>query len=84
MANLSRLEQSAARTVRQARRLWHMLVGTVFLFLAMAGAAVTYAEWQFYQRMPETGWVRFALLAGFTVMLLVLGLYTFAKARSVR
>ncbi|HEV2175606.1 MAG TPA: hypothetical protein VGW33_00150 [Terriglobia bacterium] len=61
-----------------------MLIGLVFLGLAGAGAAVSLAEWQFYREDPSTGMLRFDLVAGFTVILVLFGLYSFAKARSVR
>ncbi len=61
-----------------------MLEGFAFLLLALAGAAVSYSEWQHYRQAPEIGVARFGLLAGFTVLLIIFGLYSFAKARSVR
>ncbi len=78
------LRDGLARTIRQAQRLFHMLVGTAFLLLALAGAGVSFSEWQFYRRSPSVGVARFSLLAGFTVLLIVMGLYSFAKARNVR
>jgi hypothetical protein len=61
-----------------------MLVGLAFLFLAAAGAAVCFSEWRFYHRAPSVGLVRFGVVAGFTVILIIFGLYSFVKARSVR
>jgi uncharacterized membrane protein len=69
---------------RAAERLFHILVGLVFLILTLAGASVAIAEWQYYQKSPSAGLVRFSLLAGFTVLLFVFCLYSFLKARSVR
>jgi len=69
---------------REAERLFHLLVGVVFLLLTLAGASVAFKEWQYYQRSPSIGLVRFGLLAGFTALLLVFCLYSFLKARSVR
>jgi hypothetical protein len=73
-----------ARWYRQAQRLFHMVVGLVFLGFAAAGGVVTAAEWSFYRQAPEVGLTRLVLLASFTVFLIILGLYTFLKARSVR
>ena len=70
--------------VRAAERLFHTLVGVVFLFLTLAGASVSFNEWQSYRRSPSIGLVRFGLLAGFTALLFVFCLYSFLKARSVR
>jgi len=67
-----------------AQRLFHLLVGVAFLFLAFAGAHVSLAEWMFYRHEPASGLVRFYLVAGFTVLLILFSLYSFAKARSVR
>jgi hypothetical protein len=63
-----------------------MLVGLVFLFLALAGATVTFSEWQLYRRAPEVGWQRFTPMGVglFTVLLTIFGLYSFVKARNVR
>lgn len=69
---------------RAAERVFHVLVGLVFLFLTLLGATVAFAEWQYYQKSPSVGWVRFGLLAGFTGLLFIFCLYSFLKARSVR
>jgi hypothetical protein len=69
---------------RHLQRLFHLLVGLAFLFLAFAGAGVSFTEWRYYQATPSVGLVRFGLLAGFTVLLLIFCLYSLAKARSVR
>lgn len=66
------------------QRLFHLLVGLAFLFLAFAGASVSFSEWRYYEATPSVGLVRFGLLAGFTVLLLIFCLYSLAKARSVR
>ncbi len=81
---MSALSLLMARWYRQAQRAFHLLVGLVFLGLALAGGAVTAGEWQYYRQAPSTGLTRFGLVAGFTVFLIVLGLYSFLKARSVR
>ena len=67
-----------------------MLVGLAFLFLAVVAVAVSLSAWQDYRRALEVGldpfWllVAFWLLVSFTVLLVFFGLYSFAKARSVR
>lgn len=81
---LSGLGKLIGRWFRQAQRTFHLLVGLIFLFLSMAGAAVSVEEWRFYRQAPEAGLLRFALLSSFTVLLIVFCLYSFAKARSVR
>ena len=61
-----------------------MLVGLAFLVLAMAGAAVSVSEWQYYLRSPSVGLVHLVLNASFTVLLIIFCLYSFLKARSIR
>ena len=72
------------RWFRHAQRMFHMLVGLVFLGLTLAGASVSAKLWDDYRSAPEQGLVSFGLVTGFTVILFILCLYTFAKARSVR
>ncbi len=81
---LGRYTQLIAKISRLGRRLFNLLVGFVFLILGLAGAIVTYDEWRIYQRMPADGPVKVWVVACFTFLLLILGLYSFAKARSVR
>jgi hypothetical protein len=81
---LSKLRSLLSRWFLHAQRLFHLLVGLAFLLLAAAGAAVSLSEWRFYHRAPSVGLVRFGMVAGFTVILIIFGLYSFAKARSVR
>ena len=70
---------------RNARRLFHMLVGLAFLVLAVAGVTVSFSEWQVYLQSPSRwGLVRFVSFASFTVGLIIFCLYSFAKARSIR
>jgi hypothetical protein len=69
---------------RHTQRLFHVAVGMVFLLLAAAGATQAFAEWQAYTRKPMNGMWRFEIVAGFTVLLLLFGVYSFLKARSVR
>ncbi len=81
---MSKLDDFLDSWFRHAQRLFHVLVGLVFLILTMAGATVALAEWQYYQKSPSVGLARFWLLAGFTGLLFVFCLYSFLKARSVR
>ena len=81
---MDKLKDLFRRWLRHAERLFHMLVGLAFLFLAVAGASVSFMEWRYYQISPSVGPWRFGLLAGFTVLLTFFGLYSFTKARSVR
>lgn len=73
-----------ASLFRSAQRTFHVLVALAFLFLSVAGVSVSLAEWRTYQRAPEAGALTFALVASFTVLLIIFCLYSFAKARSVR
>lgn len=79
-----RLLAQIGRGWRVARRLFHVLVGIAFLFCAAAGVTLAYAEWRAYVEAPSNGPWRFGILAGFTLLLLIFGLYSFVKARSVR
>ena len=68
----------------RAQQLFHLLVGVVFLFLTMAGASVSMKLWQDYKNLPGQGIWGFGMVATFTVLLLIFGLYSFVRARSVR
>jgi hypothetical protein len=81
---LSRLGNLLGHWFLHTRRLFHMLVGLAFMFLAVAGAAVTFSEWRYYREAPEVGPARFSLVGGFTVLLAIFCLYSFVKARNVR
>lgn len=76
--------QIARRGVRQAQRLFHMLVALAFLGLAAVGGEVSFSEWRFYEKNPASGPTRLALFAGFTVILVLFGLHSILKARSVK
>jgi len=82
--NIGRLVSGLRSGWRQTRRLFHLLVGLAFLVFAALGASLTFSEWQTYTRTPSNGIWRFATIAGFTLLLLIFGLYSFVKARSVR
>lgn len=81
---MSKLNDLLSRLFLYAQRVFHMLVGVVFLFLTLAGITVSLAEWRYYRQTPSVGLMRFGLLAGFTVLLFIFCLYSFLKARSVR
>jgi cytochrome b subunit of formate dehydrogenase len=81
---LSNLGYLFSHFFRNAQRLFHMLVALAFLMLAVAGASVSFWEWQYYHKSPSVGLVRFGLFASFTVLLIIFCLYSFAKARSIR
>ena len=68
----------------RAQQLFHLLIGVVFLFLAMAGVSVSIKLWQDYQQVPSEGVWGFGMVSTFTVLLLVFCLYSFLRARSVR
>lgn len=78
------LTNLVGRWFRHAQRMFHMLVGLAFLVLTLAGASVSVKLWNDYRSAPEQGLVSFELVSGFTVLLFILCLYSFAKARSVR
>jgi hypothetical protein len=61
-----------------------MTVGLAFLVLTLAGASLTFSEWEGYRKTPGQGLVHFAMFGGFTVLLAILCLYSFVRARSVR
>ena len=81
---MSKLGYLFTQCFRNAQRLFHMLVGLAFLALAVAGASVSFSEWQYYLKSPAVGLVRFVLVASFTGLLIIFCLYSFAKARSIR
>ena len=81
---MSDLGSLFGRWFRHAQRMFHILVGLVFLALTLAGASVSVKLWDDYRSAPEQGLVSFELVSGFTVLLFILCLYTFAKAGSVR
>ena len=81
---MSRLGYLFTLLFRNAKRLFHMMVGLAFLILAVAGASVSVSEWQYYLKSPSVGFVRAILFASFTVLLIIFCLYSFLKARSIR
>ena len=81
---MSKLADLIQRLILLAKRVFNVVLGFVFLILGAASAIVTYEEWRIYQRVPADGPVKVWVVAGFTFLLIILGLYSFAKARSVR
>ena len=81
---LSKLGNLISQSLRNVQRLFHMLVGLAFLIFAVAGASVSFSEWQYYLKSPSVGLVRAILFASFTVLLIIFCLYSFVKARSIR
>ena len=81
---LSRIGSVLHYLFLNVQRLFHMLVGLVFMVLTAAGAFLTLSEWLIYRRTPEVGLVHFAMFGCFTIFLAILCLYTFVKARNVR
>ncbi len=73
------------RSLLLARRLFHAAIGLTFLVLAVASGWFCYTEWQTYRLTPSSLLKYFIILSiGFTVLLVIFGLYSFVKARSVR
>ena len=81
---MSKLADLIQRLILLAKRVFNVVVGFAFLILSAASAIVTYEEWRIYQQAPADGPVKVWVVAGFTFLLIILGLYSFAKARSVR
>lgn len=66
-----------------AKRLFHLLIALLFMLLTLMGASLTYSEWETYRKTPQSGLVHFAMFGGFSVLLAILCLYSFVKARNV-
>jgi hypothetical protein len=81
---VGKLADLTRRWIRQARRLFHMLISLAFLFLASAGGFLSFTEWRNYRENPAVGMAHFGFVFGFTILLIVFSLYSFVKARSVR
>jgi len=81
---LSRLGSLFHYWFLNAKRLFHMLIGLAFMVLTLAAAWLTFAEWEGYRKSPGAGLVYFELYGGLTVLLAILCLYSFVKARNVR
>ena len=59
---LSRLGNLFHYWFLNAKRLFHMLIGLAFMVLTLAGASLTFAEWEGYRKTPELGLVHFRCL----------------------
>jgi len=81
---LSRLGSLLHNLLLNTQRLFHLLIALAFLGLSLAGASVTYSEWEGHKKYPGQGLIHFWLFGGFTIFLVILCLYSFAKARNVR
>lgn len=69
---------------RQTQRVFHFLVGLVFMFLAAVGISVSIDAWRNYVDHPSAGLFRFSLFAVFTLLLIFFCLFSFLKVRSIR
>ncbi len=81
---MSKWVSAAAWAYRRAQRVFELMVGVVFMFLAGVGAAVSLSEWNNYLEHRSAGLFRFYLYSGFTIVLIFFCLYSFLKARSIR
>jgi ABC-type uncharacterized transport system permease subunit len=81
---VSRIGSHLKFTWRQVQRLFHFVIGLAFLGLAGACVMVSLEEWKHYLETPSAGLGWFSALAAFALLLLLLALYSFLKARSVR
>ena len=60
------------------------MVGLAFFILAMVGATLSFSEWRSYRENEAAGYMHFGFILCFTIFLIILSLYSFVKARSVR
>jgi len=67
-----------------AKRLFHLLIALAFMLLTAMVGVQTLSEWLAYRKTPEAGLLYFDLYGGLTVLLAILCLYSYVKARSVR
>ena len=74
---MSKLGYLFKQLFRNAQRLLQMLVGLTFLVLAAAAVSVSISE-------RERDHTLAVIVASFAVVLVVFGLYSFIKARSIR
>jgi hypothetical protein len=78
------LREFGARGYRLARRLGHMLIAFSFFVMAAAGAFVSLEEWMSHRQAPQDDWLRLSAFGGFTLFLIIMGLLSLLKAKSVR
>ena len=81
---LNSMGELLSRWFRHARRFFQMMIGLAFLCLAVAGGLVSFSEWRTYQANQTLGWSHFGAMLAFTIFLIILSLYSFLRARSVR
>jgi len=81
---MNRLRDLGARGYRQARRLGHTLIAFTFFVMAAVGVIVSLEEWMLHRQTPSEDWLRLSVFGGFTVFLIIMGLLSLLKARSIR
>lgn len=81
---MSKLSELLGRWYRHVQRVFHLVVGLTFLILALAGALLSISEWRSYRENQALGWAHFGTMLAFTILLVILSLYSFVRARSVR
>lgn len=81
---LSRLGSLFHYWFLNAKRLFHMLIALAFMLLTALVGAQALSEWLAYRKAPDAGLLYFDLYGGLTVLLAILCLYSYVKARSVR
>ena len=81
---LSRIGSLLQSWILNAKRLFHMLIGLAFMVLTLAVASQSFIEWQDYRKTPSEGLLYCEMYGGLAVLLAILCLYTFVKARNVR
>jgi hypothetical protein len=81
---MSKLGDLGARGYRQARRVGHALIAFIFFIMAGVGVFVSLEEWMSHRQAPSEDWLRLSVFGGFTVFLIIMGLLSLLKARSIR
>jgi len=81
---MSKLRDLGARGYRQARRVGHTLIAFIFFVMAGVGVFVSLEEWTSHRQAPLEDWLRLSVFGGFTVFLIIMGLLSLLKARSIR
>jgi hypothetical protein len=81
---LSRIGSLLQSWILNAKRVFHILVGLAFMVLTLAVASQTFIEWRDYRKSPSGGLLYCEMYGGLAILLAILCLYTFVKARNVR
>ncbi len=68
---------------RVARSLFHEITGALFLVLGVMGGAAAVREWR-HSSGESYHWLRFALSAAFSLMMLIFAISSFRSARRVK